>query len=229
MHAHDIGVKCLHFLCRWCRDASDRRERSGSRNVTCLGWTPEERKVPDVPDGKIRNAFRIRGTEGHHLRPMIFTHAHASRQTHAALQDACMREFNVSSVVAMRRGGIWWEQGSGTVKAGILRCCIWIQTSDRALSGCALRSVHQCSLKPRHDQRGSGAASGPHHDDGLQEIHHRQDVQSAQEEGDAAGAGVFGLQCSVRGVGHVDHPDQDRWVRAEPGSGCQSNPVVWAK
>lgn len=161
--------KCLHSLCRWCRDASDRRERSGSRNVTCLGWTPEERKVPDVPDGKIRNAFGIRGTEGHHLRPMIFTHA--------ALQDACMREFNVSSVVAMRRGGIWWEQGSGTVKAGdsallYLDPDLW----SRSLSGCALRSVHQCSLKPRHDQRGSGAASGPHHDDGLQEIHHRQDV-----------------------------------------------------
>lgn len=71
-------------------------------------------------------------------------------------------------------------------------------------------SLHVSPSVLDDDQRGSGAASGPHHDHGLQEIHHRQDVPSAQEEGDAVGAGVFGLQCSVRGVGHVHHPDQDR-------------------
>ncbi len=145
-----------------------------------------------------------------------YSHARASRQTHAAPQDACMREFNVSSVVAMRLGGIWWEQRSGTVKAGILR----LLYLDLDLWSCSLslrlRIARFGAYWSRNDDhRGSGAASasGPHHDDGLQEIHHRQDVQSAQEEGDAAGAGVFGLQRSVRGVGHVEHPDQDRWVR----------------
>ncbi len=132
---------------RVASDWSPWKHRIEERHVS--RWTSEERKVPDVQMGRAGTLSQAEGRRTSPETDVIHTRALHGRRTRRRRMRACGR-FNVSSVVAMRRGGIWWEQRSGTVKAGFCACCIWIQTSDRALSlSPAAHRAFWRSLKPR--------------------------------------------------------------------------------
>lgn len=59
--------------------------------------------------------------------------------------------------------------------------------------------------------RAASHGAGRHrHRERVQKDDNREDIQSSQEEGDAARSGVLHLQRPLRGVEHVGAVDQDR-------------------